>query len=64
MPDRRYDVRVRVAVEVVVRVTANDAREASHRAASRALDELEGIGDTRPRVIDHEILSTRAAQVI
>jgi hypothetical protein len=63
MSDRLYNVRVRVTIEVGVQVEARDAREASHRAASRALDSLEGLGE-RPRVIDHEIISTRARPVL
>jgi hypothetical protein len=62
MPDRLYEVRVRVAMQVVVEVSAKDAREASHKAAARALDSLEGLGD-RPKVLDHEILSTRPMRV-
>ena len=59
---RRYDVEVRVEVVVLVEaVEADDARDAAHQAASRALDSLEGHRE-KPRVVSHEIISSHRSR--
>jgi hypothetical protein len=59
---RQYDVRVCAKIELIVRVPAENVREAAHEAALRALNSLEGLGQ-RPNIVDQEILFTRATLI-
>jgi len=60
---RTYSVRVQISLTIEVSVAdAVNARDASHKAASRALNSLDGIGE-KPRILDQEIISARATRV-
>jgi len=62
--DHRYTVRVKLAVEFDVDTTAQDSRQAAHRATTQVLLALEGHADP-PTLVDHEILfahTTRRTQ--
>ena len=60
--DHRYTVRVKLAVEFDVDTTAQDSRQAAHRATTQVLLALEGNADP-PTLVDYEMLSTRTTPI-